>query len=77
MPPPMAATKPAHRAISTIQERSPADLKPWPTNARRHADRQPTKIAASIRQFGFTTPVLIDQDNVILSGHGRIEAAKQ
>ena len=78
MPPPIVQPiPPAHRAISNIQERSPVDLKSWPTNARCHSDKQLTKIAASIRQFGFTTPVLVDDENVILSGHGRVEAAKQ
>lgn len=68
---------PASRSISDIQQRSPGDLKPWPTNPRSHSDKQLTKIAASIRQFGFTAPVLVDESNLILSGHGRVEAAKQ
>ena len=65
------------RSIGDIQQRSPSDLKPWPTNPRTHPSNQLTKIVASIRQFGFTMPVLIDEANVILSGHGRVEAAKQ
>ena len=69
--------QPATRAVSCIQERSPADLKPWPTNPRTHSDKQLTKIAASIRRFGFTTPALVDEKGVILSGHGRVAAAKE
>lgn len=65
------------RSIGDIQQRSPSDLKPWPGNARTHSAKQLTKIAASIRQFGFTMPVLVDETNVILSGHGRVEAAQQ
>jgi DNA modification methylase len=54
----------------------PTSLKPWATNARTHSKKQLRQIAASIKQFGFTNPVLIDRDNTILAGHGRVEAAK-
>jgi DNA modification methylase len=53
-----------------------ASLKPWPRNARTHSKKQIKQIAESIRQFGFTNPVLIDREGMILAGHGRIEAAK-
>jgi hypothetical protein len=46
-------------------------------NARTHSKRQLKQIAASITRFGFTNPVLIDDDNNILAGHGRVEAAKE
>lgn len=59
-----------------IIERSPDDLKPWPDNPRTHSDKQLTKLKASIRKFGFTAPVLTDEHGTILSGHGRVEAAK-
>ena len=65
------------RAISDIQQRSPSDLKPWPTNPRTHPAKQLAKIVASIRKFGFTMPVLVDEAGFILSGHGRVEAAGQ
>lgn len=71
------APSPAPRAISDVQNRNPADLKPWPTNPRVHSDKQLAKIVASLRRFGFTMPVLVDEQNTILSGHGRVEAAKQ
>ena len=51
-------------------------LRPYPRNARTHSKKQIKQIAHSIRQFGFTNPILIDKDTMILAGHGRIEAAK-
>ena len=51
-------------------------LRPWAKNARTHSKKQIRQIADSIREFGFTNPVLIDRDNMILAGHGRVEAAK-
>ena len=53
-----------------------ASLKPYTRNPRTHSDRQLGQIADSIRQFGFTNPVLIDADGRVIAGHGRIEAAK-
>lgn len=51
-------------------------IKESPKNTRRHRDEQINQIADSIRKVGFTAPVLIDDDGVILSGHGRFKAAK-
>jgi DNA modification methylase len=51
-------------------------LVPNPRNARTHSKHQIRQIAASIREFGFTNPVLIDRKNTIIAGHGRVEAAK-
>ncbi|MFG1242335.1 DNA methyltransferase [Xanthobacter sp. V7C-4] len=51
-------------------------LKPYPRNARIHSRKQIGQIANSLKRFGFTNPVLIDDDNTILAGHGRVEAAK-
>lgn len=53
----------------------PQRLKPWTQNARKHSKKQVQQIAESIRTFGFTNPVLIDQNFKILAGHGRIAAA--
>lgn len=61
--------------ISNIIERHPGELKPSPNNPRTHPEKQLTLIASSMRQVGFTNPVLIDEDSVILSGHGRVLAA--
>lgn len=51
-------------------------LKPSPRNARTHSKAQIEQVAASIEEFGFTNPVLIDETKTILAGHGRVEAAK-
>jgi ParB-like chromosome segregation protein Spo0J len=53
------------------------DLRPWPRNARSHSRKQIRQIIQSIRRFGFTNPVLIDGENHILAGHGRVEAARE
>ena len=52
-------------------------LQPYAGNARTHSRRQIKKIAASIQRFGFVNPVLIDENNLIIAGHGRVAAAKQ
>ena len=51
-------------------------IKANPKNARTHSKRQIRKIAASMREFGFAAPVLIDEQDVLIAGHGRLEAAK-
>ncbi|MCK1397412.1 site-specific DNA-methyltransferase [Bradyrhizobium sp. 4] len=53
-----------------------AELKPNPANARRHSRKQLHQIAASIREFGFNSIVVADEEGVILVGHGRIEGAR-
>jgi ParB-like chromosome segregation protein Spo0J len=53
-----------------------AELRPWPRNARTHSRKQIRQIADSIRRFGFTNPVLVDRENAILAGHGRVAAAQ-
>ncbi|NBU69965.1 MAG: site-specific DNA-methyltransferase [Bacteroidetes bacterium] len=60
----------------TIVSLAVADLKPYPTNARTHKKSQLKQIAKSIETFGFTNPVLVDDTNTIIAGHGRVEAAK-
>jgi len=52
-------------------------LRFWPRNARTHSRKQIRQIAESIRRFGFTNPVLIDGENRLLAGHGRVEAARE
>jgi len=51
-------------------------LRPYASNARNHSKKQIRQIADSIRKFGFTNPVLISDDDEIIAGHGRVEAAK-
>lgn len=53
------------------------DLKPHPKNPRKHPDKLITKLITSIKEFGFTSPVLIDADNRILAGHARCKAAEK
>jgi hypothetical protein len=53
-----------------------ASLRPYPGNARPHSKKQIRQIADSIRQFGFTNPVLVGEKGEIIAGHGRVEAAK-
>lgn len=59
-----------------IVSQAPGLLKPSPRNARAHSKKQLRQIAQSIERFGFTNPVLVDESNQILAGHGRVAAAK-
>jgi ParB-like chromosome segregation protein Spo0J len=59
-----------------IEYRSTSALKVNPRNVRTHSKRQVQAIAESIKSFGFTNPVLVDDDDIILAGHGRFQAAK-
>lgn len=59
-------------------EHLPVDaLVPYARNSRTHSPEQVAQVAASIREFGFTNPVLIDGDGGIIAGHGRVMAARQ
>lgn len=58
-----------------IEQMPVADLRPYERNSRTHSEAQVEQIIASIRAFGFTSPVLIDADNRIIAGHGRVLAA--
>ena len=70
------ASKPKAPAPLTIAYRAPDDLKADPRNARTHSPEQIAQLRASIREFGFTNPVLLRPDGMIGAGHGRVEAAK-
>lgn len=65
-----------HMDTPVVAMRPPGELKPAKRNARTHSPRQIAQIAASIREFGFTQPVLTDDEGRIVAGHGRVEAAK-
>ena len=52
-------------------------LIPFARNSRTHSDEQVAQIAASIREFGWTNPILVDGDNGIIAGHGRLAAARK
>ena len=60
-----------------IAHRNVADLIPYARNARTHSEAQVALIAGSIREFGFTNPVLVDGGNGIIAGHGRVMAAQK
>lgn len=64
------------RTARQIVEVDLDDLIPYARNARTHSDEQVAQIAASIREFGFNAPVLIDAENGIVAGHGRVLAAQ-
>jgi DNA modification methylase len=63
--------------MNQIESLPVSDLIPYARNSRTHSDEQVTQIAASIREFGFTNPVLIDSNGTIIAGHGRVMAAKK
>lgn len=60
-----------------IESVSIESLIPYINNARTHDDAQVTQIASSIKEFGFNNPILIDEDNGIIAGHGRLMAARK
>ena len=60
-----------------IEQRSVAKLIPYAANSRTHSDAQVAQIAASIKEFGWTNPILVSGDNSIIAGHGRLLAARK
>lgn len=60
-----------------IQEVAVSALIPYARNSRTHSDAQVAQIAASIKEFGWTNPILVDGDNGIIAGHGRLMAARK
>ena len=60
--------------IETLQTTT---LIPYARNTRTHSPEQVAQIAGSIREFGFTNPILIDKENGIIAGHGRVMAAQK
>lgn len=63
------------RALA-IEELPLGRFKPYERNARTHSDAQVGQIAASIREFGWTNPILVDENDLIIAGHGRLLAAR-
>lgn len=53
------------------------DVIPYVNNARSHSEQQVAQVAASIREFGFNNPILIDEHNGVIAGHGRLAAAQK
>jgi DNA modification methylase len=63
--------------VIQIKEKLVSELIPYVKNSRTHSDEQVAQIAASIKEFGWTNPILIDGDNGIIAGHGRLMAARK
>jgi DNA modification methylase len=76
-PPGLAASVPLGPPRLAVEYRPAAALIPYAKNARTHSDAQVAQIAASIREFGWTNPVLVDGENGIIAGHGRLLAARK
>jgi site-specific DNA-methyltransferase (adenine-specific) len=60
-----------------IEQRPVTGLIPYVNNSRKHSDEQVAQIAASIKEFGWTNPILVDGANGIIAGHGRLMAARK
>jgi DNA modification methylase len=60
-----------------IEQKSIDKLIPYINNSRKHSDEQVAQIAASIKEFGWTNPILVDGENGIIAGHGRLMAARK
>jgi hypothetical protein len=60
--------------IHKVKTRKVAELIPYARNARTHSETQIAQIAASIKEFGFTSPIVIDEEGGVLAGHGRLLA---
>ena len=60
-----------------IEQRAVETLIPYINNSRKHSDEQVAQIAASIKEFGWTNPILVDGDNGLIAGHGRLLAARK
>ncbi len=59
-----------------IENRKVLELIPYVNNTRTHSDEQVQQIASSIKEFGFTNPILLDENNGIIAGHCRLQGAK-
>jgi len=73
----MGGLKKQHEDKMKIQEIEIEKLIPYARNSRTHSDEQVAQIAASIREFGWTNPILIDGESGIIAGHGRLAAARK
>jgi len=60
---------------SSVEMRAISELVPYANNSRTHSPAQVEQIAASMREFGWTSPVLVDENGMIIAGHGRVLAA--
>jgi len=65
------------RAMLAVKYLQLTELEPYSSNARTHSDEQISQICDSIKEFGFTNPILIDENRGIIAGHGRLLAAQR
>ena len=61
----------------SVKQSPVASLVPYARNARTHSDEQISQLMASIKEWGWTVPVLIDEDGGLIAGHGRVMAAQR
>ena len=73
----MAAPIQTTKGASKIERIAVEVLLPYAKNSRTHSDEQVAQIAASIKEFGFNNPILIDKENTVIAGHGRLLAARR
>lgn len=73
----MAAPIENTKGANKIERIAVEMLLPYAKNSRTHSDEQVAQIAASIKEFGFNNPILIDKENTIIAGHGRLMAARR
>jgi ParB-like chromosome segregation protein Spo0J len=70
-------TTKTHNPADKVERWSIDKLTPYARNSRTHSDEQISQLAASIKEWGWTTPVLVDEDGSIIAGHGRTLAAQR
>ena len=68
---------PRNWPAEAVHFRDLTDLAPYARNARTHTREQIDQIAASMREWGWTCPILVDESNTVIAGHARIEAARK
>lgn len=68
---------PQNKTEYSVTWKATDDILPYVRNSRTHSDSQVAQIAASIREFGWTNPILVDADGTIIAGHGRLMAARK
>ena len=69
--------KKPHHTPTKLEHIATDALIPYARNSRTHSPEQVAQIAASIREYGFTNPVLVDANNTLIAGHGRVMASQQ
>jgi len=64
------------KMVNIVEYKKISEIFPYKKNAKKHPKKQVKQVAESIEEFGFNQPIVVDKDNVIIVGHGRLEAAK-